>query len=106
MKLTAEQIKKIEETLVLNGIQYEDIKLELTDHIASEIEEKTSIQGVSFEIAFHEVFENWQEPNETKFFVLGWINLFIHPELLWTDGNQLQNCSNFKVIIYCFNIQL
>jgi hypothetical protein len=60
MKLTVEQISKIEETLVLNGIQYDDIKLELTDHIASEIEEKISIDGVSFELAFHEAFDNWQ----------------------------------------------
>ncbi len=38
MKLTTEQIAKIEETLVLNGVVYEDIKIELTDQIASEIE--------------------------------------------------------------------
>ena len=61
MKLSAQQIKKIEETLVLNGIQYDDIKLELTDHIASEIEEKITVQGSSFEVAFHDVFENWKE---------------------------------------------
>lgn len=60
MKLTAEQIKKIEETLVLNGIQYEDIQIELTDHIASEIEEKLIIEDLSFETAFYEVFDNWQ----------------------------------------------
>jgi hypothetical protein len=61
MKLSAQQISKIEETLVLNGIQYDDIKLELTDHIASEIEEEISIQGLSFEVALHAVFENWKE---------------------------------------------
>jgi hypothetical protein len=61
MKLTAQQISKIEETLVLNGIQYDDIKLELTDHIASEIEQRISIQGIPFEVAFQEVFENWKE---------------------------------------------
>ncbi|PVX45911.1 hypothetical protein C8C85_1720 [Flavobacterium sp. 103] len=61
MKLTVKQIVKIEETLVLNGIQYDDIKLELTDHIASEIEERISIQGVPFEVALHNVFENWKE---------------------------------------------
>ncbi len=61
MKLTTDQISKVEETLVLNHIQYDDIKLELTDHIASEIEEKISVEGVSFEITFHEVFENWKE---------------------------------------------
>jgi hypothetical protein len=61
MKLSAQQIAQIEETLFLNGIQYDDIKLELTDHIASEIEEKISVKGISFEIAFNNVFENWKE---------------------------------------------
>lgn len=61
MKLSTQQIAQIEETLVLNGIQYDDIKLELIDHIASEIEEKINIQRASFEIAFREVFENWKE---------------------------------------------
>ncbi|WP_264566089.1 hypothetical protein [Flavobacterium sp. N3904] len=60
MKLTLDQISKIEETLVLNGIQYDDIKLELTDHIASEIEDKISINGISYEIAKDEVFQNWR----------------------------------------------
>jgi hypothetical protein len=32
----------IEETLVLNGVVYDDIKLELVDHIATEIEEISS----------------------------------------------------------------
>jgi hypothetical protein len=61
MKLSAQQIAQIEETLVLNGIQYDDIKLELTDHIASEIEEKITVHEVSFEVAFRKIFENWKE---------------------------------------------
>jgi hypothetical protein len=40
MKLTKEQIAKIEETLVLNGLVYDDIKLELIDHIALALEQK------------------------------------------------------------------
>jgi hypothetical protein len=38
MKLTNQQITTIEQTLVLNGVVYDDIKLELLDHIATEIE--------------------------------------------------------------------
>jgi hypothetical protein len=38
MKLTNQQIAFIDETLVLNGLTYDDIKLEVMDHIASEIE--------------------------------------------------------------------
>jgi hypothetical protein len=60
MKLTAEQIDQIEETLVLNGLEYDDIKLEVTDHIASEIEDKIINEEVSFELVFKEVLEKWK----------------------------------------------
>lgn len=56
MKLTTEQIAKIEETLVMNGVVYEDIKLELIDHIASEIEDKIEDEGVDFDLALKNSF--------------------------------------------------
>jgi hypothetical protein len=37
MRWTNQQITTIEETLVLNGVVYDDIKLELVDHIATEM---------------------------------------------------------------------
>ena len=61
MKLTNEQITAIEKTLVLNGLIYEDIKLELTDHIASEIEAEMEENEISFETAFKQAFQNWKE---------------------------------------------
>jgi len=60
MKLAPEQIAQIDQTLVLNGLIYDDIKLEVTDHIASEIEEKISNKEISFDVAYKEVFENWK----------------------------------------------
>ena len=60
-KLTPEQITKIDETIVLNGLIYDDIKLELTDHIASEIEAEMEEKEISFETAFKQAFENWKE---------------------------------------------
>jgi len=61
MKLTAEQIIEIDETLVLNGLIYDDIKLEVTDHIASEIEATMDDNSISFEDAFKQAFESWKE---------------------------------------------
>ena len=52
MKLTAEQITEIEETLVLKGLKYDDLKLEVTDHIASEIEVLMQEENISFKVAF------------------------------------------------------
>lgn len=59
MKLTTEQIAIIDETLVLNGLIYDDIKLEVTDHIASEIEITMYENNISFEVALKTAFENW-----------------------------------------------
>jgi hypothetical protein len=67
MKLTAEQIAQIEETLALNCLIYEDIKLEVTDHIASEIEEKICNDTSSFEVAFTEVFNKWKPELKPSF---------------------------------------
>jgi hypothetical protein len=61
MKLTAEQIQKIDQTLNDKGLIYEDIKLEVTDHIASEIEMKMNDNSISFDDAFKNAFENWKE---------------------------------------------
>lgn len=60
MKLTTEQLTIVEETLVLNGVVYDDIKIELIDHIASEIEAEAMIEAKPFEIILKEVFDKWK----------------------------------------------
>jgi hypothetical protein len=42
MKLTREQVKEIEDLLEKDKIFYEDIRLEMVDHIASHLEETLS----------------------------------------------------------------
>lgn len=73
MKLTNEQIAIIDETLVLNGLIYEDIKLEIIDHIASEIEATINEKNIPFGEALILVFENWSmQLKRTKYsFLLG-----------------------------------
>ena len=66
MKLSKEQIAKIEETLVLNGVVYDDIKLELIDHIASEIENNLGKNDILFDEAFYHAFENWKQQLRPK----------------------------------------
>ena len=60
MKLTNQQISIIAETLNLNGVVYDDIKLELLDHIASEIEFLMEENTLSFEENLKIVFEKWE----------------------------------------------
>jgi hypothetical protein len=60
MKLTNQQIAIIEQTLFSKGLVYEDIKLEVLDHIASEIEAEINLEQESFEIVFKSVLQKWK----------------------------------------------
>ena len=67
MKLTTVQITQIEETLVLNGLKYDDIKLEVTDHIASEIEFLMEENTLSFDENLKIVLEKWKPQLQPSF---------------------------------------
>lgn len=60
MKLTNQQIATIEQTLFSKGLVFEDIKLEVLDHIASEIEDRMNHEEISFETVHKSVFEKWK----------------------------------------------
>ncbi len=84
MKLSKEQIAQIDETLVSNKVVYDDVKLELTDHIASDIEGIMSDKSVSFEEAFKDAFEKW----ERKLVLTsnaGWLGFFVFSPKLVVD---------------------
>jgi hypothetical protein len=59
MKLTKEQITIISDYIDYCGIKEIDIKLELVDHIATQIEEVIVMDDVSFEQALRNVMGNW-----------------------------------------------
>lgn len=60
MKITKEQIDYIDAYLVKKGVTYLDVKLEIIDHIASEIEEKIELENLLFDDAFNLVIKKWQ----------------------------------------------
>lgn len=75
MKLTTQQIAQIEETLVLNGLYFEDLKLEVTDHIASEIEILMQENTLPFDENFKLVLEKWKPQLQPSFsFLIGFTN--------------------------------
>ena len=54
MKLTQEQIQEIEYALNKRGLDYIDLKYELLDHIATDIEQlMTEDKTISFDEAFN-----------------------------------------------------
>lgn len=61
MQLTSQQIATINKTLVLNGLVYDDIKLEVLDHIASEIEALQEVNSLSFDENFKTIFKKWKK---------------------------------------------
>lgn len=61
MQLTTEQIECINQTLIGKGIKFDDIKLEVLDHIATEIENEMEVSNNDFPIVYNQVFENWSE---------------------------------------------
>lgn len=60
MKLTTEQIAKINQTLIEKGLVYEDIKLELIDHIATDIEVELENKEYNFDYVFPIVLDKWK----------------------------------------------
>lgn len=59
MKLTAEQIEYINQTLVKKGVKFDDLKMEVLDHIASQIEYEMATTEKTFPEAYNQVFERW-----------------------------------------------
>lgn len=60
MKLSKEQISEIDVILFKVGIKYDDIKIELLDHIASEIEAEMKANQSTFNDVFSQVMERWK----------------------------------------------
>jgi hypothetical protein len=59
MKLTTEQIEVINKTLISKGIKYDDLKIEVLDHIASQIEYEMTAGQKAFPEVYNQVFERW-----------------------------------------------
>ncbi|MEN9910033.1 MAG: hypothetical protein RLZZ540_3192 [Bacteroidota bacterium] len=58
MKLTNQQIAIIDQTLIDKGVVYDDIKLELLDHIVTDIELET--EESNFDVAFSKAMFKWE----------------------------------------------
>ncbi|SHM93330.1 hypothetical protein [Polaribacter sp. KT 15] len=74
MKLTKEQIQRVEHYLDVKQIDYIDIRLEILDHIISDIEEKIEEEKVTFHNAFATSKQKWNpqfKETSSMFFGLG-----------------------------------
>jgi hypothetical protein len=60
MKLTTEQIAKIDDILGNQGLDFLDFKLEIKDHVATQIEDLCKNQNIGFEEALPIVLKEWE----------------------------------------------
>jgi hypothetical protein len=89
MKLTTEQIEYINQTLIKKGIKFDDLKIEVLDHIASQIEYEMATSKKTFPEAYSQVFERWEgEFKRTRAFFS--LNTY-YPKLARSKfGNQIK----------------
>ena len=101
MKLTTEQINQIDTFLERNDVKYLDIKLELFDHIASQIEALMSDQNSSFEEAFTKITTHWKPRfRSSTSFLIGLFYSF--PQIVL--DRLLARMKKYHLIIICFSV--
>ena len=91
MELTKEQIHYIDNRLVKYGIEYWDIRIEMLDHVVSDVEKKLE-EGEDFKKAVHR-----------SFVTLGWKGTFSHVNKLgWKNTNKFYRRIYFKGFVDFF----
>ncbi|APZ45753.1 hypothetical protein BW723_05335 [Polaribacter reichenbachii] len=72
MELTKEQLQRVEHYLNVKRIDYIDIRLEIFDHIISDIEVKMESKKLDFETSFYAVTDKWNKHlKDTSSFYFG-----------------------------------
>lgn len=61
MKLSSEELQIIETVLIQKGIKFDDIRIELLDHIASDIEENQELKKLQFNAALKTSLLKWDD---------------------------------------------
>ncbi|PKH50075.1 hypothetical protein CXF68_04845 [Tenacibaculum sp. Bg11-29] len=76
MELTKEQIQRVDKYLDVKGVKFIDFRIEIFDHIISQIEQQLVIGNADFKTAFDQVTSEWNKQlDETS----SWIFGFVYP---------------------------
>ena len=91
MKLNSQELQFIDNYLKESGVKHFDIRLELTDHIASAVEEKMQNENIDFYLAFknYMVWNKRELIKRSKYswrilnkFIVKFLKGFLHPTLI------------------------
>ena len=66
MELTEKQIQRVEHYLDVKDVTYIDLRMEVLDHIVSDIEAKMIKESLDFETAFYRVTDKWNKHLKDK----------------------------------------
>jgi hypothetical protein len=61
MEITKQQLQRVTHYLNVKGITYIDLRMEIFDHIVSDIEAKMMAENSDFETAFYKVTNTWNK---------------------------------------------
>ena len=97
--LNQSQLNQISKFIKAKGVSYNDVNAEMTDHIASEVEELIQLEDLDFLVAINHVFSKYDrfhfmrieeqqqkklEKQSYKSFKSGLINFFSFPKIIFT----------------------
>lgn len=97
--LNKKQLAFISERIKKKGVSYTDVNAEMTDHVASEVEELMELNKLPFSDALKDVFSNYDrfhfmrieeeqvkklQKQSCKSFKLGLFNFFSFPKIVFT----------------------
>ncbi|WBX71336.1 hypothetical protein [Tenacibaculum retecalamus] len=72
MELTNEQVQRIDKYLDVKGVKFIDFRIEIMDHIISQIEKKLESENTDFETVFYQVTDDWNKQlNNTTSWLFG-----------------------------------
>ena len=66
MEITKEQLQRVAHYLNVKGITYIDLRMEVFDHIVSDIEAKMMAKNLDFETTFYSVTSKWNKHLKQK----------------------------------------
>ncbi|ARV15920.1 hypothetical protein [Polaribacter sp. SA4-12] len=102
MELTEQQLQRVEHYLNVKHITYIDLRMEVLDHIVSDIETKMTKENLDFETVFYNVTDKWNpQLKESSSWLFG--IAFSAPKLVMkkakTSYIKLFLISNFLMIL-------
>ena len=102
MELTKEQIQRVDKYLDVKGVKFIDFRIEIFDHIISQIEQKLAIENADFKTVFYQVTnESNKQLDETSSLLFGLI--YTAPKIVIKKAKKIFSFSIFTNDSYIFS---